>query len=799
MQFSKHIGLLQKLILVLFPIILLSGCGIWEDFTTYFNLYYNTTDIFQEAEKTIKEQKRELFSSEELIIPGSVNTQLTKVIEKSSKILQFASESSYVDDALLILGKAFYYQKNYQKALRKFQELIATQPESDLILETELWIAKTQMKLKEYNTALTQFESVRKKAVEEGEEEIIKEAYVEEIIYRNKIEEYQTSIALCSELLEVSGNDEVNAEVVFELGKLYKKVNEPANAAAAFERIFDYSPSYETELGARLELGKSLREGGNYTEALERFEEMRDEDKFSDAYGEIDLEIGITLINLDRLEEALDKLKYVDTAFVNTEYSGVAKYKLGEVYENNYMNFDSASIYYQKAAASVAPEEYRKMSAEKNDLFKKYESLRTQINGNRKQIFYIENPDEFVKDSIAYVQDSLAFIRDSLQIMEEMELISEHLQSLAGLDTLSHKPLFDSTAVKDSLLKASLNLDSLKLDSLRLDSLKADSIKKSMFLKPNDKTTGVSRDSLILAGMKGRETKFKRPIRPTLPIDSLQTRLVKNELEFGNTFLTEFNIPDSAYYYYLDILTNYPNTQYKANVLYALGSYYLTINEKQKADSLFNYIYDNYKDQSIVNAAANKLNKPLIDLEYDPAKEMYAEGESLLDYKNYTASINKFYDIYKSYPESPLAPKALYATGWILENELDLLDSAAVIYDSISTNYPKSEYAALIMSKLSVYKQHKKAAEDSAGHHERLKLDSLAVKDSVEIDQELIDFTDEKIIDSKSTADSLKQHHTAVDSLLRDRRKGIEFDRDFKPPVDSLTSKKTERRNPRKK
>jgi TolA-binding protein len=787
---------------------LFTGCGVWEDFTTYFNLYYNTKDIFEEAEKTIKEQKRELFSAEELIIPGTANTQLTKVIEKSSKILQFDSESSYVDEALLMLGKAFFYQKNYQKALRKFQELIATQPESDLILETQLWIAKTQMRLKEHTTALAQFESVRKKAIEDGDDETIKEAFVEEIIYRTENEELQTSIALCNELLKVSGDDELNAEVVFELGKLYKKVSEPENAAAAFERIFDYSPSYETELGARLELGKSLREGGNNAEALDRFEEMRNEDKFYDAYSEIDLEIGITLINLDRLDEAVDKLKYVDTAFVNSEYSGIARYKLGEVYENKYKNFDSASVYYLKAVTSQAPEEYKKVSGEKNNLFKKYDILQTQIKNTRKQIFYIENPDEFVKDSIAYVQDSLAFIRDSLQIMEEMELYSEHLQSLAGLDTLINKSLFDSTAVKDSLLKASLNLDSLKLDSLRLDSLKADSIKKGMFLKPNEKITNVKQDSLIQARMKERESKFKRPIRPTLPIDSLQTRLVKNELELGNTFLTEFNISDSAYYYYIDILTNNPDTQYKASVLYALGSYYLTINEKQKADSLFNYIYDNYKDQSIVNAAADKLNKPLIDLEYDPAKEMFAEGESLLKYENYAASINKFYDIYKSYPESRYAAKALFATGWILENELGMLDSAAVMYDSINTNYPKSEYAGKIISKLSAYKEYheqlQRASEDSLGRLERLKLDSLAIMDSVKIDptREPIDLTDDKYLDNKSAADSLKmQHQTAVDSLLRDdRRRGIdELGRNLKEQVDSLTPTKIERRNPRRK
>ena len=108
---------LSRYKIIPFSIILLlfAGCNLWQNFTTYFNLYYNTKTLFREAEDEIFLQKRDLFETEPLVIPGTANTKLTKVIEKSSKILQFNSNSDYVDDALLMLGKSFYYQKNYQK------------------------------------------------------------------------------------------------------------------------------------------------------------------------------------------------------------------------------------------------------------------------------------------------------------------------------------------------------------------------------------------------------------------------------------------------------------------------------------------------------------------------------------------------------------------------------------------------------------------------------------------------------------------------------------------------------------
>ncbi len=81
---------------------------------------------------------------------------------------------------------------------------------------------------------------------------------------------------------------------------------------------------------------------------------------------------------------------------------------------------------------------------------------------------------------------------------------------------------------------------------------------------------------------------------------------------------------------YTKILNDYPSKVYYPSTLYALGSYYLTVNNKEKADSLFRIIYDNYKDRSIVNAAANKLNLPLINLNFDPAKDQYASAEDLM-------------------------------------------------------------------------------------------------------------------------------------------------------------------------
>ena len=284
---------------------------------------------------------------------------------------------------------------------------------------------------------------------------------------------------------------------------------------------------------------------------------------------------------------------------------------------------------------------------------------------------------------------------------------------------------------------------------------------------------GVNIDSLF-AEQWGKDRVFpKKPLKSTLSQDSLKSLLAKNKLALGNLFLTELELPDSAYKNYISVLNDYPNTSLHATALYALGSYYLTVNQDTTADSLFNIIYENYKNESIVNAAANKLNKPLIDLEYDPAKDLYADAEKEMLNKNYDSSINKFYQLYKKYPQSKLAAKALYASGWILENDLSLYDSAAVLYDTLSIHYPQSEYAMKIKPELTTYElfrqEKEKAAEDSLKkiEQEEFATDSLAEADSL------------KKIETGTETNNLPGQNLNTELRIRRQLRATHFTREF--------------------
>jgi len=741
----------SRLFFLFFSFILFSACGIWGDFTTYFNLYYNTTDLFDKAEEQILEQKTDLFSTEPPIVPSSVSADLVKVIEKCSNILQFSSQTAYVDDALMIIGKCFYYQRNYQKSQRKFEELLSTQPESNYLLEAELWIGKCKMRLKNYTDGLAELSLVRTKAIKEDRDEIVEETYIEEIVYRKTVEDYRAAIESANEFLQNSSNDEIKAELWYEVGNLNLKIGETQSAIAAFQNVFEYSPDYELEVNAKLKLGKSQREVGQSESALAVFEDMRSEDKYEEKYSDIDLEIGITQASLENYSEALKQLTKVDTTYKNTPNSGAAKYEIAKIYETGLKQLDSSAVYYKRAAVSSLPEGYHSIAKEKDRIFSRYTSLRSNLNKYNKQKFYLNNPDRFVQDSIAYVQDSLAIAVEIANVKELQEI-------WAGLDSLLNETdttgfYQDSLKVADSLVVQDstgfMTRDSVfakirepeRFDSLMAAQFDSMFVNKTFDLVKKRQLEEKKRQNELLASQLTAELpdtlKFRNnpPRRPKIPEDSINTILAKSQLELGNLFLSEINIPDSAYWYYENSLTNYPNSQYYPTTIYAMGSYYLTVDDKRRADSLFNIIYDNYRNESIVNAAADKLNKPFIDLNYNPALEKYIEAESLFLTGAFSVAVDKFFSIYEQYPESDVAPKALYTCGWIYENEIRDPVRASEFYDTLIVNFPASEYVKVVAPKVTLYKQELRkrelAMQDS--------LEALVVSDSLSTDSLFVD------------------------------------------------------------
>ncbi len=635
-----------KIALVIADLAYLTGCGFWTDFTTYFNRYYNASKLFEEVQTKLEKDKVNIFEFKQKDLKAQEKKKLKKVIEKTSKILQFQSESSYFPDALLLTGKAFYYQQDFSKALRKFNELLSLDLE-DYNLETLLWIGKSRLQLREFDKGLETLDKVIELAKQNENEEILKEAYIAEIAFLSYRERIPEAIELCNKFLADSDDDVLNAKTSFHLGKLQLELNNLDEAIAAFQSVEKYSPDFATEFNSKLEIAKIYRQLGDVDKSLELLQDLKNENKFQELSDKIDLEIGQIYYEKGLIDDAITQFEAVDSVYTGMETGGIASYYIGNILMKDYQLYDSAKIYFSRTLNSKAPLDIKSEARNESFLINKYSNLANKLKKQEKQLLYLTDEDAFLLDSLAYEE---ALRKDTIKTAEE---------------NVPAKGKFG-----------------------RGDNRKKKKKKKGPI----------------------------KPRRPKISADSLKTLISNTEFELANIFFTEFNVPDSAYYYYTKSLEDNENNPQKPQILYALGSYYELIGDTVKADSVYEIIYENYKGNEIVNKVAEKLNLPEVQSQTGPAEKLYLKAETLIDSNKFTDAIPELKTIYDSYPKSTYAAKSLYTIGWIFENELDNPDSAAAYYDLLNSKFANSNYAKKIKTKIYFYKKElakKKAAADS--------------------------------------------------------------------------------------
>ncbi|MFV1981759.1 MAG: tol-pal system YbgF family protein, partial [Rhodothermia bacterium] len=115
--------------------VLMSGCtrsGFlgrqFDDLTARYNTYYNANRTFNEQEKKLEKRDPKIEMDRYLLVfevpeVRGRSAEFEKVIEKSADLLRKHPQSKWVDNALMLIGKSYFYQTNYVGAEQKFTEV----------------------------------------------------------------------------------------------------------------------------------------------------------------------------------------------------------------------------------------------------------------------------------------------------------------------------------------------------------------------------------------------------------------------------------------------------------------------------------------------------------------------------------------------------------------------------------------------------------------------------------------------------------------------------------------------------
>ena len=584
----------------------------YENTLTYFNVYYNARRQFKDAESQIKDAARAAegkspAGAQPSPIPADAQKELDLVIDKCSNILAYHSKSSYVDDALMMTGKAFYYKADYSKAERKFLELITQYPNSSLNLEAQLWYAKSEVKLGELEQARTNLTALIAATESGGKSDILANSYLMMGWLSARSNALGSAIEYYRSATKMAESDQLIGEAWFQIGKLYFDDGQFENCADASLKVQEYSDDVYQIFRSKLLATQAYRNLRFLDKALGLENEIAKDYRFKDFLGAALLERANILLTAQRYPEAIDIYRAVDTTYARTETGATADFELGKYYEDTGNDYSKAKDYYSRAITVPA----------------------TPV-----------------------------------------------------LDVASHK------AIALNQYFANLKVISLT-DSLLVLASKADSngfVADSLLNRGRDSSV-VSRDSIRSP---------QAPVRVHLNVDSLNAIEARAAAGLGELFYTDLAIPDSAIFWLKYSLRHEYNEHSAPRILYILSEIAAsnpdksTVSSKEYQGQLIKDFPNSYfarqaQHLSIADSTSAKVA--------DSAAIAYGIAENLIDARKYEEAVVALEKIIARYPSSLVVAKSRYAIGWIYENRLGKMDSAAAEYKVLIKQYPTTTYA----------------------------------------------------------------------------------------------------------
>ena len=678
-----------------------------ENFTAYFNTFFRSQEDYNEGydeyRSTIISFYNRRLDSLGVIPPisASVKEKFDKAIERSSKIIQYHKNSKYIDDAVLIIGKCYFFEGEYFKAERTFNEFLSKFSSSDLADEAILYLGQTKSRLGKKEEAETIFKNLLKNS-EVGDIKSLAARNLGIIEYnKGKSEEAANYF---SESIKYSEDDERKAESQFILAKILSGYK-PQLAAQEYKKVLDYSSDYDLKFYTSLNYAKSLILNKEFNAAAEELDDLRN--KYRDEPGFtplVDLEIANNLYAENKIPEAFNKYYEVIVKYPNTPSSADAYYYIAKYEEQVKKDFMNAYVNYKKSVEENSSSDYYKYSLEKSTTLEKYFALQDDINDSAKVEIPtvnagVENYRKKYNEEKGIEQPEETTGRES----EKGGFQNNGDQNGNPDDgTQTGKGKGKPGGVKYGSFISFIKDDSLKEQTS--DPINSPTVEPNVSPSgPGDQTrspTSVKKgDDSMKTGEEQNtvDTRVSDSIKAAQELSQMKAKedkVFNAYYQLAELFMYGIVQNDSAEYYLKLLLTKFPESEKQTKILYTLGYFYKNTDRKTEADATFQKIIDTYPNTIYADEARkilgiqSKGNKII----QNPVDEIFTNAVNFFTLNKYAEAIAELKLVGEKYPSDTLVAKSLYSIGWLYENKLVNKDSSLLYYNKLKNQFPQSEY-----------------------------------------------------------------------------------------------------------
>ncbi len=300
---------MKRLLFLLF-IIIFSTCKHYENFTTYFNTYYNAQKLMKESEDEFQYQESKFKVIPKVVVPTKflqpvpdvttgpppfmqefiisqlklqpVKTKLDSIVIKGSKILSRKAKSNFVEGSIYLMAKAYFYKNEWLPSQIKCSELIDKFPDGDLSPDAHLLFSKNLLIQRKFHSGKLLLSRTVDIAWQKERYDILSEAFrlqAELALYENDI---KRAVKPYKQAIAQSDDNYYRSRWQFELATIYYRLGDWENALINFQKVRSFNPDYLTLYSSYYYEALSLIRLGKYEEGEIILKRLNQDQKYQE-------------------------------------------------------------------------------------------------------------------------------------------------------------------------------------------------------------------------------------------------------------------------------------------------------------------------------------------------------------------------------------------------------------------------------------------------------------------------------------------------------------------------------------
>jgi tetratricopeptide (TPR) repeat protein len=693
----------------------------YHNLTAHYNVYWNGMDNLRSGKKEFEASLKDNFTS---VIPvyyfgektggGKMGQyseialkKATKTIQKHSMVFNRKEYNRWIDDAYLLMGKAYFYKQDYPMARRTFEFVIKTYNYNDIKYDAMLWQIQSNLQLKDFNRAEPMLDMLQGK-ISQGQapEKYLKELdllYANFFILQNN---YSPAADYINRALEFNLPRAMKTRCLFILAQIYQRNGDLAKASDLYKQVIKRTPSYDMEFNAKINIAQCYEgKGANREFIIKKLNKMLADDKNKDYQDQIYYALAqISLKDMDTTEAILHLKKSVAASKVNNYQKSVSSLQLADIYFSQ-KSYPSAQCYYDSTMQFLPKDfpgykEIKEKTITLTDLVTNLQTIGLQDSlqklSNMPESERIKIVDRIIAGLLA---EEMKQKKEEFDRQQNLSLFGpSKTPSTAGPSTGSWY-FYNSSALSNGYGAFMKKWGRRKLEdnwflSNKMVMNMPDEEKKDSVLMPDDTTTG---KKAIAKSTNPKDRKYYLQNIPSTPEDLQASidQIIQAYYSLGFIYIEGLKDYEKSIESFETLLQRFPDNKYNVASCYKLYQLYTELDNKPQSDIYRNLILTKFPETDFAKLLVNPdYYKEMLNKQHEIAV-LYEETYKAFTSQQYYMVINNTDQALVKYPaDTTLMPQFEYLKALSL-GKIEVIDSLVIAMQRIITKYPMSEVKPL--------------------------------------------------------------------------------------------------------